>query len=54
MRKLFAPPVEPVDAPDQHRPTNPIKPVIPIRDGAQTVYPPAGQILWAEAAGNYV
>lgn len=28
--------------------------VIEVRDGAQTTYLPAAQILWVEAAGNYV
>ena len=28
--------------------------VIDVRDGAQTLYVPASDILWAEAAGNYV
>lgn len=29
-------------------------PIIEVRDGAQTVYLPAPEILWIEAAGNYV
>ena len=29
-------------------------PVLEIRDGAQTIYLPIAEILWVEAAGNYV
>lgn len=29
-------------------------PVLEVRDGAQTTYLPIGEILWVEAAGNYV
>jgi DNA-binding LytR/AlgR family response regulator len=31
-----------------------LAPLIDVRDGTQTLYVPAGDILWAEAAGNYV
>lgn len=47
--RLLAPRPVPIKAETAASP-----PVIEVRDGAQTLYMPAAEILWIEAAGNYV